>query len=319
MVRRVVQREPVPVDGGVDSRSGLGPRGRGLFERLFGGTKPAPQRTATREATSIAIASGKGGTGKSFLATSLAVALHRQQRRVTLVDCDFGLACDHLLLGVTPKVTLHHLLCGKADLAAVRVQTPYGPHLVPGGSGVRKMANLTEQQMLGFGKMLGELAAQEEVLIFDVGAGIAPQTVLTTLCADHIVLVTQPEIAALTDAYAVIKCMTQLQDKRKFSVVINRVLVPGQGRQTFAKLDEVAQRFSGVELHYLGEIGEEPLVTQRRLRQEPLVISDPDGPTACAIRGIVDGLEELGGPLTMRDVEAGQSLEDRFRSHRLFL
>src|SRR5690606_4018118 len=98
-------------------RSALGPRGRGLFGRLFDGFRGQP--AARREAVSIAIASGKGGTGKSFLATSLAVLLHRAGRRTTLVDCDFGLACDHLLLGVKPTVTLQQLLGGQATLDQV--------------------------------------------------------------------------------------------------------------------------------------------------------------------------------------------------------
>jgi flagellar biosynthesis protein FlhG len=313
MVRRVVKR------GAAAPRSALGPRGRGLFERLFGGSQPAPLIAPRAAARTLAIASGKGGTGKSFLATSLALAAHARGKRVTLVDCDFGLACDHLLLGVTPRVSLHQLLCGKADLREVRVQTPYGPHLVPGGSGVRKMADLSEQQLLLLGKVLSELASQEELLLLDIGAGISPQTMLTMLCADHILLVTQPEIAALTDAYAVIKCLVQLREATSFSVVVNRVLATGQGRQTFAKLQEVAARFTGVTLHYLGEISEEPRISQRRLRQEPLVASDPEGATAQAIAAILDGLEEVAGPLTARPIAADQSLEERFRQHRLFL
>src|SRR5690606_27069495 len=82
MVRRLL--------AGLGKKPALGPRGRGIFGRLFGGVE-APENVAPREeATVIAIGSGKGGTGKSFLATSLAVLLHQQGRRVVLVDCDFG-------------------------------------------------------------------------------------------------------------------------------------------------------------------------------------------------------------------------------------
>ena len=71
--------------------------------------------------------------------------LHGRRKAVTLVDCDFGLACDHLLMGVKPNFTLQQLLTGKATMADVRVATPCGPHLVPGASGVRKMAYLTDK------------------------------------------------------------------------------------------------------------------------------------------------------------------------------
>jgi flagellar biosynthesis protein FlhG len=219
----------------------LGPRGRGIFDRLFGGGDSVPL-APREEAAVVAIGSGKGGTGKSFLATSLAVLLHQQGKRVILVDCDFGLACDHLLLGVTPQRTLQHLLAGQATLADVTLATPAGPRLVPGSSGVRQMADLSDLELAAFGRRLGEIAADADVLLLDCGAGIAPQTVLTMLCADHVVLVTQPEIAALTDAYAVIKCLRPLRRDIALSVVVNRVPAPGQGDRAFEKLDEVTRR-----------------------------------------------------------------------------
>lgn len=302
-----------------DSRgAGLGPKGRGLFERLFSGLRTGSQEPR-KEACTIAVASGKGGTGKSFLATSLAVVLHQAGRRVTLVDCDFGLACDHLLMGVKPRQTLQQLLAGKATLGEVRVATPCGPFLVPGASGVRKMADLTDKELMVLGRELGAMARQEEVLLLDIGAGIAPQTVLTMLCANHIVLVTQPEIAALVDAYAVVKCIAQLDDQAKFSVVVNRVLEPGRGEQAFKKLTEVARQHVGLSLEYLGEIPEDPRVSQHRLGQLPLVAMEPECEMANALRGIATRLSEVDGPLEPRTVTPDRGLEARFREHRLFL
>jgi flagellar biosynthesis protein FlhG len=134
----------------------LGRKRRGFFGRMLGGDRTgdpagigrAASQLTHREATSIAVASGKGGTGKSFVATSLAVVLHQKLRQVTLVDCDFGLASDHLLLGVSPQRTLQHALAANATLEEVRMATPAGPKLVPGGSGVLKMADLTSGQAL---------------------------------------------------------------------------------------------------------------------------------------------------------------------------
>ena len=316
MVRRLLE-------GLSNKKSALGPRGRGIFDRLFGrsdggGSDAAPTATAREEAAVIAIGSGKGGTGKSFLSTSLAVLLHQSGRRVTLVDCDFGLAADHLLLGVTPQRTLQHLLAGTADLADVAIETPSGPTLVPGSSGVRQMAALSDQELVAFGRRLGEIAAGTEVMILDCGAGISPQTVLTMLAADHIVLVTQPEIAALTDAYAVMKCLLPLNAAAALSVVVNRATTPGQGDKAFEKLDEVARRHTSANLAYLGEIGDDQLVTQRRLGQQPLVASDPNGATAVALRQVLHQLEQVAGPLARRLV-GDRGVQARFREHRLFL
>jgi len=267
MVTRVAQG--AAADGGKAKPGGLGPRGRGLFGRLFDGLRGAP---ATRkEAATVAIASGKGGTGKSFLATSLAVLLHRQGLRTTLVDCDFGMACDHLLLGVKPNLTLQHLLAGQATLDQVVVPTSVGPRLLPGASGVRRLATPSDKELLAFARELGALAAREDVLLLDCGAGIGSATVLTMLAADHVVLVTQPEIAALVDAYAMVKCLAQLRKDAECFVVVNRVLQPGRGELAFQRLTEVARQHVGVKLHYLGELPDDASVMQHRLGQLPLV------------------------------------------------
>ncbi len=300
-------------------RSSLGPQARGIFDRLFGAAATPESRSATAEALSVAIASGKGGTGKSFLATNLGVLLHQAGRRVCIVDCDFGLACDHLLLGVSPRLTLQDYVSGRANMADLTIDTPAGPRLVPGAQGVRRMASLTDAELLRLAHGLGEAAADHDVMILDVGAGISPQTMLTMLAADHLVLVTEPEIAALTDAYAVIKCIAQLRQQVEFSVVVNRVAAPGQGRATFAKLDDVSQRYTGVTLRYLGEVGFDPAVTHRRLGQRPLSVSDPAGATAAALRCVTARLEGVVGGFGPRSVAPDEGIESRFRSHRLFV
>ncbi len=295
----------------------LGPRGRSLFGRLFEGLRSAPAER--HEGVSIAIASGKGGTGKSFVATSLAVLLHQQGRQTTLVDCDFGLAADHLLLGVRPTYTLQHLLSGKATLAQTLVETSCGPRLLPGASGVRKLAAMTDKEMLLLARELGAVAADCDVALLDVGAGIAPAALLTMLAADSIVLVTQPEIAALVDAYAVLKCIAQLRQDARFLVLVNRVMTPGRGEQAFAKLTEVSRQHVGVRLDYLGEVPDDPRVSQHRLGQLPLVATEPNAKTSLALVEVASRLRRLAGPLERRAAPADGGVEARFRSHRLFL
>tara|TARA_R110002094_G_scaffold36099_3_gene48578 strand:+ start:869 stop:1834 length:966 start_codon:yes stop_codon:yes gene_type:complete len=297
--------------------SALGPRGKGLFGRLLKGlrTPPAPRE----EASSIAIASGKGGTGKSFLATSLAVALHRSERRTVLVDCDFGLACDHLLLGVKPTLTLQQLLGGQCTLEQVLVKSPCGPRLLPGASGVRRMATPTDKDLTTFARELGALSEQEDTVLLDLGAGIAPATVLTMLSADWIVLVTQPEIAALVDAYAVIKCIAQLKPDAQFLIVVNRVGTPGRGELAFKRLTEVASQNVGVDLRYLGEIPDDDSVMQHRLGQLPLIATEPESPTSQAVQALAERLIQMCGGLRQRTVKGDEGIQARFRQHRLFL
>lgn len=300
--------------------SGLGPLGRGLLGRMFATGRNRDRDLPTHpEACSIAIASGKGGTGKSFFASNLAVVLHQQQKRVTLADCDFGLACNHLLMGVTPTMTSHHFLTGQAQLQDICITTPSGPTLVPGSSGIMQLAELSDRQLLTLSQMFADVASTEDVMLMDIGAGIAPQNILTLLAADHVILVTHRELAALTDAYAVIKnCVRQRPDIR-ISIVINRVVHEGQGQPTFDKLAKVAHKHTGIDLNYLGEIPEDPTVTQRRLGQQPLTVTDPDGPAASAILRIAKRLGEIAHPLAPRPVNEDDGIRSRFQRHRLFV
>lgn len=272
-------------------------------------------RHACSEAFFLAIASGKGGTGKSFLATNLAVAMCGPSRRVTLVDCDFGMANDHLLLGVNPRMSIQHFFAGSATIGEVRIHTPFGPDLLPGGSGISQLGDLTETDLLRLGRGLSSIADQADVMVMDAAAGISPQSMLTLLAAQHVMLVTNPEIAALTDAYALIKCLSCHASHPGISIVVNRVVSATQGEATFRKLQDVSERFSNCQIHYLGAIPEEPAVTHHRLNQPPLVVSHPSCQASRAITTIRDNLELLVGSMTQRVVSATDTVEHRFRKN----
>jgi flagellar biosynthesis protein FlhG len=260
----------------------------------------------------VAFAGSKGGTGKSFLAVNAALALHQRGHRTVLVDCDFGLANAHLLLGVTPRFSLHHLLEGSKSLPEVLMRTPYGPGLVAGGSGIVELAELGARQMRVLAKALERLAGSHDVVLLDCGAGLAPQLLITVLSAHQVVIVTNPEIAALTDAYALIKCIARQPSGPAIHLVVNRVGEPGLGRRTFARLEEVSRRFAACQIHYLGEVPEDPTVTHRRLGQPPLLHVSPACATSVAMMGVIKELErELVLPAMASGVEARMTAQIR--------
>jgi len=284
--------------------------GRRLVQRLLN-RRPVAAPAERAEGHVIAIASGKGGTGKSFLVTNLAVALHHMGRRVAVVDCDFGLGNAHLLFGVNPRYSLHHLLTGMTSLGEVLTPTPYGPSLVAGGSGIRSLAEFEESQFVQLAHGLGAVARDHDVVLLDCAAGISTQSLWTILGAEHVVLVTNPEIAALTDAYALVKCIARNERCPDVHLVVNRVPEVGQGKPTFDRLAEVTRRFVGRSLHYLGEIAENPAVSHRRLGQPPLIVSHPECNEAKAIRAVGNGLEMAAGPLTSGFPPSGEGVERR--------
>lgn len=256
-----------------------------------------------REAAVIAFASGKGGTGKSFLVTNAALGLHAAGLRVAVVDCDFGLGNAHLLLGVNPQHSMQHLLDDRVPIQQVLQRTPFGPNLLAGGSGIASLADLDARHMQALGRALGWVASQHDVVLLDCAAGLSPQSLITVLAAQDVVLVTNPEIAALTDAYALIKCLARQGRHPRIQLVVNRVTQPGLGQATFARLAEVSRRFAGCSIHYLGEVPEDPAVTQRRLGQPPLLRSLPECETTKALKQVfriladqVSALRDTLGP-----------------------
>jgi flagellar biosynthesis protein FlhG len=144
---------------------------------------------------------------------------------------------------------------------------------------------------------------------------LSPQTLLTALAADHLVLVTNPEIAALTDAYALIKCLARQPRMPDGHVVVNRVGEPGQGRLAFERLAEVTQRFAGRSLHFLGEVPENPEVSHRRLGQPPLLVSHDACDAAAAVVELMHNLELQAGTLRRRPRAHGAGVEHRLLRH----
>jgi flagellar biosynthesis protein FlhG len=258
------------------------------------------------EGVVVAVASGKGGTGKSFVATNAAIALQELGLRVALVDCDFGLANAHLLFGVSPQYSLQHVLEGSASIRQAMMRTPFGPTLVAGGSGVTGLAAMDAHQMRFLGKVLQQTAACHDIVLLDCAAGLAPQTLLLASVAPCVVMVTNPEIAALTDAYAMIKCLARQSGGPSVNLAVNRVVQAGLGKVTFDRLADVSRRFSGCQIHYLGEVPEDPAVAHRRLGQPPLLRATPPCPTTRALLDLSLNLKRhvLGLPRPALGIEA---------------
>ncbi len=256
-----------------------------LVDRWFSKSSPVSESGAKApRGRIIAVASGKGGTGKSFVTANLAVVAAKKGRRAHVVDCDFGLGNAHLLLGVHPELTIQHVLSGAANAVDACLPTPFGPALLAAGSGVQHLAALGPGDLSAVGDAVTAISAVSDVVLLDCAAGLSPQNLTLLLAADEVVLVTNPEIAALTDAYALLKCLVLEDEQRPVRVVVNRVVDAEQGDATFARLDAVSRRFTGVSLHYLGAIFDNPAVTQRRLGQAPVQAAKPSCPTSRAVQ-----------------------------------
>lgn len=232
----------------------------------------------------IAVTGGKGGTGKSSVAVNLATGLVQAGRRVLLLDGDLGLANVDVLLGLTPRCTLEHVLKGERTLEEVIVQTASGLRVVPGASGVARMAALSTAEQAGLIQAFGTLPEPLEVLIVDTAAGISETVLQFCQSAQQVLIVLRDEPASLTDTYALIKVLSRQHGVRQFRVLANMTRAAGQGESVFRRLQRVTDRYLSVSLDFVGEIPEDGALQKAVQAQRAVLELFPGSPAAQAFR-----------------------------------
>jgi flagellar biosynthesis protein FlhG len=245
----------------------------------------------------IAISSGKGGVGKSSVVVNLALALDRLGKRVLIMDADLGLANIDILLGLTPKFNISHVLDGSKRLEDVLVQGPGKVRVMPASSGVQELTKLTDEQKLLFLEMLDGLETEIDILLIDTGAGISDTVVYFNLAAQEKIVLVTPEPTSLTDAYALIKVLYTRHEERRFRILTNAVKDEAAGKSIFAKISKVADHFlDGLSLDYLGAVPYDPCMSKSVIQQKPLLELFPQAPAAKAFIALASKLQKAPPP-----------------------
>jgi flagellar biosynthesis protein FlhG len=247
-------------------------------------TRPGPVQV-------IAVTGGKGGVGKTCVAVNLAAALAAAGKRVLLLDGDMGLANVDVLLGLTPRRTLEHVLAGQCTLDEVIVDAPQGFQVVPAASGVAHLAELSTAEHLGLVQAFSTLTRGLDVLIVDTAAGIADGVRQFCQAAQNVLVVLRDEPASLTDAYALIKVLRREHDLHRFRVLANLTHAPGEGQTLFRKLERVTSRFLDVVLEYAGEVPDDPYVRHAIREQRTVLEAYPSSAAGRAFRKLAQHVE----------------------------
>jgi flagellar biosynthesis protein FlhG len=239
----------------------------------------------------MSVSSGKGGVGKSNIVINLSVAFDRLGLRTLIMDADLGLANIDVLLGLTPKYNMSHVLSGQKRLDEVLVDGPGGVKIMPASSGVQELTRLTDEQKLLFLEMLDELETDIDVLLIDTGAGISDTVLYFNLAAHERIIVVTPEPTSLTDAYALIKVLYSKHGERNYRILVNLAANESMGKSIFAKLSKVADHFlDGLSLDYLGTIPHDTSVTKSVMRQRPVLEAFPEAQASKAFMRIAEAV-----------------------------
>lgn len=232
-----------------------------------------------------AIASGKGGVGKTFLCVSLARALAQRGDRILLVDGDLGLANVDIQLGVQPELNLSHVMNGQATLteAVVRIAggaaNPGGFDLLPGSNGIAAVANLAPRDVQRIAAGIQALSFSYDRVIVDLAAGIGHGVLKLAAEADEVLLVALDEPASLTDAYAFAKLLRNRRPAARIGVVANRVKNRAEASRVHAALGRACSTYLGFVPGYGGAVQEDSAV-KAAMRAQALLARHAPGAKA---------------------------------------
>jgi flagellar biosynthesis protein FlhG len=226
---------------------------------------------------SIAVASGKGGVGKTSFVINLALSLVNSGQRTVIFDADLGLANVDVMLGLSPKFDIRHVLNGEVQLKDIVFSTEYGFDVIPASSGVQELTNLSSEQKLLLKFQMEEVFKKYDCLIFDASAGISENVLFFLVLAGERIVISTPEPTSIADAYALVKVGYKKHKIKDFYLVVNMVKDEIEGKRVYQQILYVLEKFlPEVKLSYLGALPFDECVRKAIKSQVPYLKMCPE-------------------------------------------
>ncbi len=237
----------------------------------------------------IAVTSGKGGVGKTNLSVNLALQLALLGKKVCIFDADLGMANINILLGLEPDYDLEDVISNGRRLEDVIIRDFHGIDVIPGSSGVERIARLGEQEVDRLIRSFSNLRAYDFLLI-DTSAGVNRSILSFCLASSDIVLMITPEPTSLTDAYALLKILTLNGYRGTARIVVNQCRSPKSASGIYRKFKETVKKYLPLDLVLLGVVVKDPKVEEAVRRQEAFLLFSPASNASKCIRHLAERL-----------------------------
>lgn len=229
----------------------------------------------------IAVASGKGGVGKTWFSITLSHALAKMGKKVLLFDGDLGLANVDVQLGLMPKRDLNDVIRGRLSLdKVIQRYEDGGFDIVAGRSGQASLSALPSQRLTILRDQLLEVAETYDVVVIDLGAGVDRTVRMMSASATRTLLVATDEPTSLTDAYAFIKLGNAAGMSKHVSIVVNQAPNRIEGEKTYRTLLKACENFLRLSPPMAGMISADPRVKESIRHQTPILIRSPHADAA---------------------------------------
>jgi len=223
-----------------------------------------------------------------MVATNLAVSRARMGEKVCLVDFDAGLANAHLLLGIAPRHDIGDLIAGRVSAMEALTKGPEGVQLISGGVGRTALANPTRRELDKLYRSLRKIEDEFDLTIIDHGAGLGYATVTHLAATSTLILVTNPEVTALSDAYALYKQAHAVNPEIRVGLVVNRARDRETAEGARERFEAVAMRFLSHSPEFIGWIPQEDAIYRSVQARTPVCIGSPGSESARALTRIAE-------------------------------
>ncbi|MDP4179466.1 MAG: MinD/ParA family protein [Bacillota bacterium] len=239
-----------------------------------------------KNAKVIAVTSGKGGVGKTNIAVNLGIALSEMGLKVVILDADFGLANIDVLFGIVPKFSLVDVIHHEKNILEILSEGPSNVKFISGGSGVEELVKLDKSQLDKFVFNISLMDKIADIILIDTGAGLSDNVMNFVMSADEVLLVTTPEPTSITDAYALIKMVSNRDKSRVIKVIVNRAEDTNEANILLDKLSLVSEKFLSLKLLPLGYVFQDEAVIKAVKTQKPFLLSFPKSQASKQVKDI---------------------------------